>query len=157
VRPLERTEWERDIERSYGQVLRGLLAVARSRERAEDAMQEAILAALQHGPIKIQRLDAWLYVVGVRKLRRSAWKDRLLIPLKAMTVSTPPPDITRLAVHDLLRVLTTRQREFVVARYYLGLTYQEMAEHFEVSLGTATSTVNRAFAKLRRSLEEDDR
>jgi DNA-directed RNA polymerase specialized sigma24 family protein len=54
-------------------------------------------------------------------------------------------------------VLTTRQREFVVARYYLGLTYQEMAEHFDVSLGTATSTVNHAFAKLRRSLAEDDR
>jgi hypothetical protein len=100
---LEPTDWEREIERSYGQVLRGLLAVARSRERAEDAMQEAILAALQHGPSEIQRLDAWLYVVGVRKLRRSAWKDRLLMPLKAITVSTPPPDITRLAIHDLLR------------------------------------------------------
>lgn len=155
--PLEPTDWEREIERSYGQVLRGLLAVARSRERAEDAMQEAILAVLQHGPSGIQRLDAWLYVVGIRKLRRSAWKDRLLMPLTAMTVSTPPPDISRLAVQDLLRVLTTRQREFVVARYYLGLTYQEMAEHFDVSLGTATSTVNHAFAKLRRSLEEDDR
>jgi DNA-directed RNA polymerase specialized sigma24 family protein len=150
-------DWNLELERSYGPVLRGLLAVARSRERAEDAMQEAILAALQQKPGEIRRLDAWLYVVGLRSLRRSLWKDRLLAPFNFLGGASPAPDIRRLEVDELLRQLTESQREFVVASYYHGLSYQEIAEHFGVSLGTATSTVNRAFSKLRRSLGDDNR
>jgi DNA-directed RNA polymerase specialized sigma24 family protein len=114
-------------------------------------MQEAILAALQQGIDDVRRIDGWLYVVGLRALRRSAWKQRVLAPLKLVTSSTPPPGLERLTVLAFLRVLTTRQRELVVARYYLGLSYQEIAAHFGVSLGTATSTVTQALAKLRRS------
>jgi len=153
---LDEDDWERELECCYPRVLRGLLAVAGSRERAEDAIQEAVLAALQQGVGDVRRLDAWLYVVGVRALRRSAWKQRLLAPLRLATGTMPSPGLERLIVLDLLRILTSRQREFVVARYYLGLSYQEIAAHFGVSLGTATSTVTQALAKLRRSPPDSD-
>ena len=146
--------WEQELERCYPQVLRGLVAVAGSREQAEDAMQEAIVAALQQGIADVRRLDAWLYTVGLRALRRSAWRQRLFAPLKFVRISSPPPDLDRISAIELLRRLTVRQREFVIARYYLGLSYQEIAEHFGVTIGTATSTVTQALAKLRRSLNE---
>ncbi len=117
-------------------------------------MQEAIVAVLQHAGADVQRLDAWLYVVGIRALRRSRWKQRLVSPLKLLTASSPAPGIDRIQVLELLRRLTSRQREFVVARYYLGLSYDEIARHFDVSVGTATSTVTQSLAKLRRSLLE---
>jgi len=146
--------WERELERCYPQVLRGLMAVAGSREQAEDAMQEAIVAALQQGIDDVRRLDAWLYTVGLRALRRGAWRQRLFAPLKVIRSSSPPPDLDRISVLELLRQLTVRQREFVVARYYLGLSYQEIAEQFGVTTGTSTSTVTRALAKLRQALTE---
>jgi len=148
--------WERELEDCYPQVLRGLMAVSGSREQAEDAMQEAIVAALQQGIDDVRRLDAWLYTVGLRALRRQAWRQQLFAPLNLIRFTSPPPDLDRISVLELLRQLTVRQREFVVARYYLGLSYQEIAEQFEVTTGTATSTVAQALAKLRRSLTEVD-
>jgi DNA-directed RNA polymerase specialized sigma24 family protein len=145
---------EREVERCYPLVLRGLVAVAGSREPAEDAMHEAIVAALQQGVADVRRLDAWLYVVGLRALRRARWRQRLSSPLKFLTASSPAPGLERVHVLELLRQLTPRQREFVVARYYLGLSYDEIANQFDVSLGTATSTVTQSLAKLRRSLVE---
>jgi RNA polymerase sigma-70 factor (ECF subfamily) len=135
-------------------VLRGLLAVAGSREQAEDAMQEAIVAALQQGAADVRRLDAWLYVVGLRALARSRWKQRLTSPLKFLSGSAPAPGVERVQVLELLRQLTPRQREFVIARFYLDLSYDEIATEFHVSVGTATSTVTQSLAKLRRSLVE---
>jgi len=141
---------ERELERCYPLVLRGLLAVAGSPEQAEDAMQEAIVALLRHSGGDLRRLDGWLYVVGVRALRRARWKRRLMAPLRLLTASSPAPGLERIQVLELLRRLTARQREFVVARYYVGLSYDEIARHFDVSVGTATSTVTQALAKLRR-------
>jgi len=132
------------------------MAVSGSREQAEDATQEAIMAAIQHGVGDVRQLDAWLYVVGVRALRRSRWKQRLVSPLKFLTASSPPPGLERVHVLELLNQLTPRQREFVIARFYLGLAYDEIAKRFAVSVGTATSTVTQALAKLRRSLEVSD-
>ncbi len=117
-------------------------------------MQEAIVAALQQGAADVRRLDAWLYVVGLRALARSRWKQRLTSPLKFLAASSPAPGVERVHVLELLRQLTPRQREFVIARFYLGLSYDEIAREFDVSVGTATSTVTQSLAKLRRSLVE---
>lgn len=117
-------------------------------------MQEAIVAALQQGAANVRRLDAWLYVVGLRALGRSRWRQRLTSPLRFLSGSSPAPGVERLQVLELLRQLTPRQREFVIARYYVGLSYEEIAREFDVSIATATSTVTQSLAKLRRSLVE---
>jgi DNA-directed RNA polymerase specialized sigma24 family protein len=131
---------KREVERCYPLVLRGLVAVAGSREQAEDAMREAIVAALQQGVADVRRLDAWLYVVALRALRRARWKQRLSSLLRFLNLSSPPPGLERVHVLELLRQLTPRQREFVVARYYLGLSYDEIANRFDVSLASAGAT-----------------
>ncbi len=72
----------------YARVLRGLIAVAGQRERAEDALHEALVAALEPGTLaRIERADAWLYAVGVRKLRRAAWRRRLEVLLSPRSAS----------------------------------------------------------------------
>ncbi len=152
---VEEPAWEHELERCYASVLRALLAVAGSREPAEDAMQEAIMALLQHGPTDVRRLDGWLYVVGVRALGRSRWKQRLLSPLREVSAWSPAPGVERVHAIELLRHLTPRQRAFVTARYYLDWSYDEIARQFEVSTATATSTVTQSLAKLRRRLRED--
>jgi len=66
------------------------------------------------------------------------------------------PSLDKVIALELLRTLTPRQREFVVARYFLDLSYREISEHWAVSVSSATSTVSQAIARLRRDLEKED-
>jgi DNA-directed RNA polymerase specialized sigma24 family protein len=149
---LDRERWEREVAAHYGQVLRGLIAVAGRRERAEDALHDALLAALRPGVVEgIERADAWLYAVGMRKLRRATWRNRLEVLLGAGAGSYPEPGLERVEAMGLLARLTPRQRELVVARFYLDLSFKEIAEHFGLSVSGATSTVSQALARLREA------
>jgi RNA polymerase sigma factor (sigma-70 family) len=147
---LERERWDHELSDTYARVLRGLIAVAGQRERAEDALQDALLAALEPGVIaRIDRADAWLYTVGVRKLRRAVWRRRLDVLLRPSAAAYPAPGLERIEATEILRDLTPRQRELVIARFYLDLSFKEIAEHFGISVGAATSTVTQAFGRIR--------
>jgi len=67
--------WREVYEREYPRLLRALLAIGRDPVAAEDAAQEAVVRAHQTGLDNIEKLPAWLLVVGVgvvfRKARRS--------------------------------------------------------------------------------------
>ncbi len=131
-------------------MLRGLIAVAGQRERAEDALQDAMLAALEPGVVeRIERADAWLYAVGVRKLRRAGWRTRLETLLRPASAAYPEPGLERIEALEVLRELTPRQRELVIARYYLDLSFKEIARYFGISVSAATSHVSQALARVR--------
>ena len=147
---MERERWDREVGEIYARVLRGLIAVAGQRERAEDALHDALLAALEPGVIaRIERADAWLFTVGVRKLRRAGWRRRLETLLHPASAVYPGPGLERIEALEVLRELTPRQRELVIARYYLDLSFKEIAEHFGISVGAATSTVSQALTRIR--------
>lgn len=146
--------WEAELEGCYASVLRGLMAACGSRELAEDALQDALVAALRPRQREaIRRVDAWLYVVGLRALRKGQWRRRLERSLLHLRGSAPPPDVERLAAVEMLGQLGQRQREMVVARYWLDMSFREIADHFGVTVSTATSTVTQALGRLRREME----
>jgi RNA polymerase sigma factor (sigma-70 family) len=148
---VEEERWEHELAACYDRVLRGLIALAGHRQRGEDAFHDALVAALAPGTLeRIERADAWLFAVGVRKLRRSRWGIRLDAPLRHLRRSTPSPSTDRLEALELLNELSARQREMVVARFYLDLSYAQIAEAFGISVGTATATVSQAMARLRK-------
>jgi len=151
---LDRESWDDAVACHYAQVLRGLMAVAGERERAEDALHDALVAAMKPGVIEtIERPDAWLYAVGVRKLRRAAWRRRLDVLLGANAGSYAEPDLAAIEASELLSKLTPRQREIVVARYYLDLTFKEIGESLGITVSAATSTVSQALERIRRIAE----
>jgi RNA polymerase sigma factor (sigma-70 family) len=148
--------WEAELERCYATVLRGLMAASGSREAAEDALQDALVAALKPGQREmVQRVDAWLYVVGLRSLRKGQWRRRLEHTLGAITRTAPPPDLERLAAVEMLGKLSARQREKVIARYWMDMSFKEIADKFAVSVSTATSTVTQALKRLRREIAQE--
>lgn len=147
---MDRDRWERDVADHYARVLRGLMAVAGRREAAEDALHDALLAAMEPGAMdRIERADAWLYAVGVRKLRRSAWRRRLDVVLFPSAATYPEPGLERVEAVEVLALLTPRQREVLVARYYLDLPFKDIAEHLGITVGAATSTVAQALRRIR--------
>lgn len=152
--PVLTEAWEAELEGCYARVLRGLIAACGSREPAEDALQDAVVAALRQRE-RVERVDAWLYVVGLRALRKGQWRRRLERSLRDLRGTTPSPDVERLAAIEMLGRLGQRQREMVIARYWLGMSFREVASEFGVSVGTATSTVTRALDRLRRDAEQE--
>jgi RNA polymerase sigma factor (sigma-70 family) len=149
-------EWDRALEGCYARVLRALIGACGSRQRAEDGLQDAFVAAWKPGVReRVQRPDAWLYRVALRAIGRARWRRRLEVGLFESAAQQPEPTVDNVAVLDLLRRLTTRQREFVVARYFLDLSYRDIADHWDVSVSNATATVSQALARLRKDLEKE--
>jgi RNA polymerase sigma factor (sigma-70 family) len=131
-----------------------LSGLSGDRDRAEDALQDAVEAALRPGVIaKIERADAWLYAVAARRLRRGGLQAAMESTVSLLRGrSTAAPNLDRLATLELLDGLSARQREFVIARYYLDLSYRDIAEQFGVSVGTATATVTQSLKRIRERI-----
>jgi len=150
-------EWHLVLEACYARVLRALIGASGSREQAEDALHDALAAAWKPGVREgIERPEAWLYRVGVRALGRSRWRRRREVPLRYQGEGAPAPGLDRVFALELLKKLTPRQREFVIARYFLDLSYADIASQWGVSVGTATATVSQALARLRSDLQKEE-
>jgi DNA-directed RNA polymerase specialized sigma24 family protein len=109
-------------------VLRALIGACGSRERAEDGLQDALVAAWKPGVREhVQRPDAWLYRVGLRAIGRARWRVRLEVKLTEDLRHGPGPSVEKVTAVEPLRKLSPRQRDFVIARYFLDLSYLEIA------------------------------
>lgn len=144
-------------EREYPRLLRALTAMGGDGDAAEDAAQEAFVRAYQHGLDRIERPPAWLLVVGSRELFRHRLRirrerDRWKAVAEAGGTLSAPFDAAadRADLLAALRELPERQRAMVVARFYYGLSYGELAGAFGVASGTVGATLHQATAKLRQ-------
>ena len=156
VENLDDQEWDDALEACYARVLRALIGACGSRERAEDGLQDALVAAWKPGVREqVQRPDAWLYRVALRAIGRDRWRQRLEVRLTEDARHEAEPSLDKVRALELLRKLTPRQREFVVARYFLDLSYSEIADQWSVTVSSATSTVAQAIARLRKDLEKE--
>jgi RNA polymerase sigma factor (sigma-70 family) len=150
-------EWQVALEGCYAQVLRALIGACGSREQAEDGLQDALAAASKPGiRERIERPDAWLYRVSLRAIGRSRWRRRREVALEHDSAGAQSPSLDRVLALELLKKLTRRQRELVIARYFLGMSYAEIAAQWDISVGTATSAVSQALARLRNDLQKEE-
>ncbi len=138
----------------------------RDRDEADDALQEIFVRVHR----EIQTYDpnkgaftTWLHRVtmnhslnhlrGAKRAARAAQ-----VPLD-VAASIPAPGIAHPADQDVLRQavdqLSDKQRAVVVLRYFLELSYDEIAQVLDIPLGTVKSRLTLALATLRRALEED--
>jgi RNA polymerase sigma-70 factor (ECF subfamily) len=140
--------------------------ILRDNERAEDATQEALVAAWR----KLRtlrdpdRFDAWMRRLLVHACYREAAQARRRLHIESsvqpMAASGPDPG-TALADQDELergfRRLTPEQRALIVLHYYLGLPMQETAEILRIPVGTVKSRLFRATQQMRAALDADAR
>jgi len=59
-------------------------------------------------------------------------------------------------LQEALMQLPELDRQIILARHYGGLGFRELAEQFQVPLGTALAKVHRGLKQLRRLMSEDD-
>jgi RNA polymerase sigma-70 factor (sigma-E family) len=130
---------------------------------AEDVVQDAFERLHRHWRRVREPSSGLAYarscvLNGCRSAHRRAAVARKYSPRLAQLPDAP--DLVA-AVDDsdkivaALQVLTRRQREAIVLRYYADLDVAEIAEMLRVSPGAVRATINRALATLARALAEE--
>ncbi len=148
-----------------------LMAVAfrilRDVDRAEDAVQQAIVTAWRELPAlrDPDQFGGWIYRVLVnacyveaRRTRRWDANVRLLTPdmVSGSTDALLSVD-DRDELERAFRRLPPDQRAVLVLHHYLGMRHAEIAETLDVPVGTVKSRIHYASATLRAAIEADAR
>ena len=153
---------------SIGRLYATARLILRDDGRAEDATQEALVAAWRdlsalRDP---DRFDAWLHRLLVRSCYREIRRGRHRWTIEVDVdghefVDTDAGPGFNIADRDQLergfRRLDADQRMVLVLHYYLGLTLDEAAEALGVPAGTVRSRLNRATRAMRAALDADER
>jgi RNA polymerase sigma factor (sigma-70 family) len=142
--------------------------ILRDSERAQDAVQDALLLAWRH--VRSLRdpdaWDAWLRRLTVRACYKvaAAHKRRTLVEVRV------PPDPGSAGAPDAsigvadrdwlgreLDRLDIDQRVVLVLHYYLDLPVSEVAEIIDIPYGTAASRLHRGLEAMRASMRTEPR
>jgi RNA polymerase sigma-70 factor (ECF subfamily) len=148
--------------------------ILRDDARAEDATQEALVAAWTRlsGLRDPDRFEAWLHRLLIHACYREAGRDKrrrsievhvdpLAMPEASLALDPAMDLASDLAGRDQLergfRRLDLDQRSVLVMHYYLGFSLDEAAAVLAVPPGTVRSRLHRAIAAMRAALEADAR
>jgi RNA polymerase sigma-70 factor (ECF subfamily) len=155
------------VDGSIGRLYAVACLILRDRDRAHDAVQEALVAAWRdiRGLRDPDRIDAWFRRLVVRACYRQARAERrrTIVELRVVPDDLPTSPSPELTVVDRDRLergfarLGTEQRAVLVLYHYLGLPLTEVAETLDIPSGTAKSRVSRAVAAMRAAIDADDR
>ncbi len=113
-----------------GKVITWLLTICRS--RALDALRRTDLAERVDDPDEFRSQEASLM----------AEPEQLIAQFEAHS-----------AVHAALLRLPAKERQAVSLAFFRGMTHQEIAEHWQMPLGSVKTLIHRAFGELRTALE----
>jgi RNA polymerase sigma-70 factor (ECF subfamily) len=162
-------------EEAYASLIRmagdRLMAIAfrilRDSDRAEDAVQQAIVTAWRDLPAlrDPDRFGGWLYrilvnacYVEARKTRR--WNTNVRV-LTLGTASTSPDELLSVEDRDELerafRRLPVEQRAPFVLHHYVGMPLADISEALDIPVGTVKSRLHYAAAALRAAIDADAR
>ena len=139
--------------------------VLRDAERAEDAVQEALVRCWRDLPSlrDATRFDAWLHRLLMRAIHdefRASRRQRVVVSMLRPdgSVGDRSEDIaTREQLERGFQRLTIEHRAVLVLRLYLGLSLEETAATLGIPTGTAKSRLHYATQAMRDALEADAR
>jgi len=146
--------------------------ILRDSSAAEDIVQEAFLSIWrkavsyqkQHGSV-YSWLQAIVHHRAIDKVRSAANRDRNWAPLQSEGEQDPPseqPEVWEeawqqeraLLIRAVLKQLPAEQRLVIEQAYFGGLTHAEIAERYNMPLGTVKGRMRLGLQKMRRLLEE---
>jgi RNA polymerase sigma-70 factor, ECF subfamily len=141
--------------------------IVRDRERAEDAVQDALVDAWRdlRSLRDVDRFDAWLHRILINACYTHARRDsRRHVREISMSVgagrATSDVQVAVAATDQLaraIRTLPSEQRATLALVYYLDLPQDEAARILGVPTGTVKSRLHRALEQLRAELDAETR
>jgi RNA polymerase sigma-70 factor, ECF subfamily len=154
------------VRRAYPRLFGIATLILRDRDRAQDAVQDALVLAWRN--IRALRdaeaWDAWLYRLTVRACHRFGRQVRHRDVVEIRVAD----DLDRVDALDLSHAVVERdrmaralgrlpidQRAVLVLHFYLDLPLTEAAAILEIPVGTAKSRLNRGLSTLRIHMGAD--
>jgi RNA polymerase sigma factor (sigma-70 family) len=143
----------RVVRQHAGQLAASLVRVTGDFATAEDLVQDAVVAALQHWPVEgiPERPDAWLFTVARRRgldaLRREGNYRAKLAQLQ-WPVQPDPDDRLRLIFTCCHPALPRQAQIALTLRVVCGLTTAQIARAFLVPEATVAQRITRAKRKI---------
>jgi RNA polymerase sigma-70 factor (ECF subfamily) len=141
------------------------LSIVKSREEAENILQEVFLALwLNRNQISNEASVKYYiftiaYNTSISALRRKAKDEKFLEQLKDLQELTAEPEDLQTEYSDLqgklseiLNDLPARQREIFILHKVNGLKYQEIASKLNISVNTIENHMSRALKTIRSKL-----
>jgi len=144
--------WGRLYDDVFPTVYQALVAVLLDRDAARDAIHDAFVEGLRRPPQDTTNLAGWIYRVALRKARRVSVRNARGFSLRVLPAASDGEidrTLDQLTIGRLLLMLSQRQREIVVAHYFLGLTQREIAQQLGIQRGTVGATIAQALARMR--------
>ena len=140
--------------------------ILRDRDRAEDAVQDALVLAWQgiHALRDPDAWEAWLQRLTVRACYKHARKERrrISVELRQSPDLERPGDtdpsialVDREYLADAIGRLPIDQRAVMVVHYYLDQPLSKAAEILDIPVGTAKSRLHHGLTALRRSMSDE--
>jgi len=144
-----------------------LLRILRNRDEAEEVLQDVFVQVWKRADTYKVELGSplqWLVRVArnraIDQLRANGLRTRTLEATPPPLLPTDGPE-ARAAQSEQQRVLAralgglrVEERQLVEHAYFLGLTQSELAEHFNLPLGTVKTRIRTALSTLRRELQQ---
>jgi RNA polymerase sigma-70 factor (ECF subfamily) len=167
-------EWAMDIlyERYSKYAYALAYRIVRDSTIAEDIVQDAFLSVWrkadsyqeQHGTVR-SWLQAIVYHRAIDKVRASAHRDAQWTPLQTDNEQDPPseqPEVWEEAWHherarliqSTLAQLPPEQRQVIELGYFGGYTHAEIAERWNIPLGTVKGRMRLGLQKMKHLLRE---
>ena len=131
-----------------------------NRDTAEEAAQETLVRAY-FGLEKLKKRESffpWLLGIANRvakEQQRSEQRRQQVGDLLSEEASEP--ELSQdYALERAITALPESHRQVVLLRYYGNCSCNQVAEQLDMPLGTVTKTLSRAYAMLRKSLQQQD-
>lgn len=133
----------------YSRVVGAVAFATGDRERAEDAVQDALVKALS-GAVEPDNLSGWIIVVAINYVKQS-WRHDNARGRAYLRVITFNDEVDRESEHAVDNItvraamahLSERQRAVVTLHYFEGLTVEQIGEALGVSPGTVKTQLSR--------------
>ncbi len=149
-------EFMQYYENVYPQLYRTALYYMRNRQEAEDAVQDAVLAAYEkfYQLRDKDKFAPWIMQILVNRCRRRMreW-FRKEEDIAEVSISQEPDFATSSAVKQVFWELKEEERLIVALSVFCGYTSEEIAGILDKNHSTVRSRYRRALQKMRKKLE----
>lgn len=156
-----RPELDQLYDASYRRLVVQLYAICGNVADAEDAVQEAFVAAIrkERDLRSVANLEAWIRTAALNRLRHG-WRHSTVVRKYQPRVPGPQVPVEvgpdHVAIVTALAQVDRDQREAVVLHYLADLGVAEIAAELGIPEGTVKSRLSRARARLADLLDEKE-
>jgi len=148
------------VRRYQGVLMAHLAGKLGNRDKAEEAAQESFVRAY----FNMNKLRnpgsffSWLLGIADRVAKEHRRKEMLHMQrevIRSFSAEAAGPELSQdYGLEAAIAELPDSYRRVVLLRYYGGMSCSQVAEQLELPLGTVTKTLSRAYAMLRKSLQQ---